>query len=241
MADKFDEALKAYGVKKYTEAYALFEQIAQQDSNAMVNLALMDMQGLGCEKNLKRALSWFEKAALDNNLKALYNLGTFYEKGMEGSIDNDKALEYYTKGANLGHADSQLKAGILFKQKGQIAESMRYLISAAHNQNQQAQSIITYVSNSSGATIQNHDFHNLDVAMQRSLVEKLIETQIRPTLATDNGGIELVNYIGGETPQIWLNYLGSCSGCHLGSTSTADMLLNYFETMIDKNVILYLM
>lgn len=41
--------------------------------------------------------------------------------------------------------------------------------------------------------------------------------------------------------QVWLNYLGACSGCHLGSTSTADMLLQHFESLIDKNIVLYLM
>lgn len=73
------------------------------------------------------------------------------------------------------------------------------------------------------------------------LIEEMIKTKISPTLQGDNGGIALINYITGDKPQIWLNYLGACSGCHLGSTSTADMLLSHFETLIDKNVILYLM
>jgi len=118
---------------------------------------------------------------------------------------------------------------------------MRYLITAAHNNNAQAQEIITFVSNASLSTELNKPFRLLDAKQQTVLVEDMIEKKIRPTLEADSGGITLINYIPGETPQIWLNYLGACSGCHLGSTSTADMLLDQFETLIDKNVVLYLM
>ncbi len=241
MTEIFDKAVEAYETKKYTEAYALFKEVAQTNTSAMVNLALMHMKGTGCEKNNDTALTWFEHAAAQDNIKALYNLGTFYEKGMNGHIDNDKALLYYKQAADNGFVDAQLKTGLLYRQNGKIEEAMRYLITAAHNNNNQAQSLITYVSNASVVFVPNNAFHALDVAAQRLLVENLIVTKIRPTLASDNGGIELINYIGGETPQIWLNYLGACSGCHLSSTSTADMLLNHFETMIDKNVVLYLM
>lgn len=241
MTETFDKAVEAYETKKYGEAYVLFEEVAQTNTSAMVNLALMHMKGTGCEKNIDIALAWFERAAARDNIKALYNLGTFYEKGMNGGVDNDKALAYYKKAADNGFVDAQLKTGLLYKQNANIAEAMRYLITAAHNNNNQAQSLITYVSNASDESTLNNAFRSLDIAAQRALVENMIATEIRPTLASDNGGIELINYIGGETPQIWLNYLGACSGCHLGSTSTADMLLDHFETMIDKNVVLYLM
>ena len=241
MSEIFNKAIQEFESKNYIGAYGLFEEAAPNNPDAMVNLAIMHMQGRGCTQSYELARSWFEKAAELGSTKAQHSLGIFYEKGMLGSIDDDKALEYYKMGADSGHVDSQLKTGILYKQKGNNAEAMRYLITAAYNDNKQAQEIITYVSNSSIATEKNKIFHALDSIKQRALVENLIETKIRPTLAIDGGGIELVNYIPGEKPQVWLNYQGTCSGCHLGSTSTADMLLNHFETMIDKNVVLYLM
>jgi Fe-S cluster biogenesis protein NfuA len=151
------------------------------------------------------------------------------------------ALQNAKEAADNGHVDAQLKTGLLYRQEGEVAEAMRYLITAAHNNSQQAQALITYVSNASDDAPRNSVFHDLNVQQQRALVENLIQTKIRPTLSNDGGGIELINYVGGKTPQIWLNYLGNCSGCQLGSTSTADMLLKSFETMIDKNVVLYLM
>lgn len=153
----------------------------------------------------------------------------------------EQALKNSKQAADNGHVEAQLKTGLLYRQEGKVAEAMSYLIAAAHNNNAQAQALITYVSNSSTQSTRNSAFHDLDVERQRVLVENMITTKIRPTLAGDGGGIELINYVGGKTPQIWLNYLGNCSGCQLGSTSTADMLLKHFETMIDKNVVLYLM
>lgn len=153
----------------------------------------------------------------------------------------EQALQISKEAADNGHVQAQLKTGLLYRQDGKVAEAMRYLIAAAHNNNPQAQALITYVSNASLESAKSSAFHDLDVERQRALVENMIATKIRPTLAGDGGGIELINYVGGKTPQIWLNYLGNCSGCQLGSTSTADMLLKHFETMIDKNVVLYLM
>lgn len=145
-------------------------------------------------------------------------------------------LEHHKK-----EADVQLKTGMLYREEGNILEAMRYLIAAAHNSNAQAQGIITYVSNSAIGGEKNDSFYQLSASAQMELIQKLIDTKITPALLGDGGGIRLVNYIPGKKPQIWLNYLGACSGCHLGSTSTADMLLKHFEAAIDKNVVLYLM
>lgn len=143
--------------------------------------------------------------------------------------------------ADSGDANAQVQLGMYYRQNNKIYEGMEYLIKAAHNGNTQAQGIITYVSNASLAQESQSAFYTLSEEEQEQKVRELIKTKISPMLARDGGGIELINYISGANPQIWLSYVGACSGCHLGSTSTADMLLHQFEEMIDKNVILYLM
>ncbi len=239
--ESFNLAVKAYESKEYERAYGLFEEAVEENTDAMVNLAFMHMKGNGCTPSHTKAKEWFEKAAEHDNGYALNSLAIFYEKGMGVTADEQLAFEYYKRAADTGHVDAQAKTGILYRQKGDNAKAMQYLITAAHNDNAQAQEIITYVSNAGVSTQRNEAFHSLDETKQLALIENLIKTKILPTLAVDEGGLELVNFIPGETPQIWLSYLGACSGCHLGSTSTADMLLDHFETMIDKNVVLYLM
>lgn len=242
MSAIFKKGVEAYEHKAYSEAYEHFREAADQESvDAMANLALMHMKGIGCSTDINKTKFWLEKAASKGHARSMMSLAQMYEKGMDGTIDTEKALEYYTQAANLGIVEAQLKSGILFREKGEISKAMQYLISAAHNNNQQAQEMITYVSNAGIDGSCNTLFRSLDIARQKELVENVIKTKILPTLEADNGGIELVNYVPGDIPQIWLNYLGACSGCHLGSTSTADMLLDHFETLIDKNVVIYLM
>jgi len=242
MKNIFEEGVNAYASKAYPQAYSYFKEAAnEKNPDAMVNLAVMHMKGVGCDRNLSTAKEWFEQAATLENTHAMMSLAHFYEKGMDGISDSDKALDHYRKAADKGIVEAQLKAGMLFREKGMITKSMQYLITAAHNNNAQAQEIITYVSNAGVDDSTNAMFRSLDELKQRALIEQMIETKIRPTLEADSGGISLVNYISSDKPQIWLNYLGACSGCHLGATSTADMLLDHFETLIDKNVVLYLM
>ncbi|WP_345987124.1 NifU family protein [Sulfurimonas sp. HSL1-2] len=238
----FEAGVSAYEAKQYKEAYDLFvDSAANADANAMVNLGVMAMQGKGCGRDIEAAKSWFAKAAERGNMHAMMSLAQIHEKGIDGMPDAKGALQYYRAAADIGHVDAQFKAGMLLKEAGQKAEAMRYLITAAHNNNVRAQEVVTYVSNKELATLRNEPFRSLPVEKQITLVMQVIDQKIRPTLEADSGGIELLNYVPGETPQIWLNYLGACSGCHLGSTSTADMLLDAFEELIDKNVVLYLM
>jgi hypothetical protein len=238
----FEAGVSAYEAKQYKEAYDLFvDSAAKADANAMVNLGVMAMQGKGCGRDIEAAKSWFAKAAERGNMHAMMSLAQIHEKGIDGTPDAKGALQYYRAAADIGHVDAQFKAGMLLKEAGQKAEAMRYLITAAHNNNVRAQEVVTYVSNKELATLRNEPFRSLPVEKQITLVMQVIDQKIRPTLEADSGGIELLNYLPGETPQIWLNYLGACSGCHLGSTSTADMLLDAFEELIDKNVVLYLM
>lgn len=207
----------------------------------MVNLAIMHLKGQGCKKDIKEAKKWFEIAVSLDNTKAMLSLAQIYEQGLDGEIDNNKALEFYSKAGDKGNVTGQLKAGLLFREKKQILKAMQYLIASAHNNNPQAQALITYVSNAGVDNNYNLLFREQPIEKQKTLIENMINQKIKPTLEADSGGIEFVNYIAGEKPQIWLHYLGACSGCHLGSTSTADMLRENFENLIDKNIVLYLM
>lgn len=242
LMSRFEMGVGAFEAKQYREAYGYFvEAAATRDANAMVNLGVMAMQGKGCDRNIDAAKQWFAKAAEAGSMHAMMSLGQIHEKGLDGTPDEPSAVKYYKQAAEIGHVDAQLKAGLLLREAGQYADAMRYLVTAAHNNSVRAQEIVTFVSNKELVTTANAPFRALSPEQQAALVMQVINEKIKPTLEADSGGIELLNYIPGETPQIWLRYLGACSGCHLGSTSTADMLLDHFEELIDKNVVLYLM
>lgn len=234
-----EEAIGAYERQEYATAKSIWESLVHTDPDAMVNLGTLYVKGLGVEKSLETAHELFERAAARNQEVAAFYLGGMYENGIGVTPDRDKSIANYAIAAEAGMSGAQLKLGILLRNDDPLT-AMKWMIKAAHAGESQAHSLITYVSNQSEASDINVTFRMMDESSQRAKVEAVIAASLAPTLASDGGGVELVNYVSGETPEIWLRYLGACSGCHLGPTSTAGMILEQFEKAIDKKIVIYL-
>lgn len=233
------EAIIAYDKKDFSKAKAIWETLSDANADAMVNLGTLHMKGTGTSKNISKAFSLFENAALLGHEQAAFYLGGMYENAIGVTADAPEAIRFYSMAAEAGMSTAQLKLAILLRNEDMPA-SMKWMIKAAHAGESQAQSLLTYVSNQNEAADINVTFRTTEPFCQEALVRSVIAEKLSPILASDGGGVELVNYVSGETPQIWLRYLGACSGCHLGPTSTAGMLLEEFEKLIDKNIVIYL-
>lgn len=234
-----ETAITAYDAKDYTKAKAIWESLGESNTDAMVNLGTMYVKGYGVAKDIHKAFSLFERAAEKHHEVASFYLGGMYENGIGTESDKDKSIRYYTVAAEANMPTAQLKLGILLR-NDDVLNSMKWMIRAAHAGESQAHSLLTYVSNQNDASDINVTFRMMDESSQRAKVESVITENLAPILASDGGGVELVNYVGGDTPEIWLRYLGACSGCHLGPTSTAGMILEQFENVIDKKIVIYL-
>ncbi|MBR5082820.1 MAG: sel1 repeat family protein [Bacteroidales bacterium] len=68
-------------------------------------------KGWGVEKDLKQALTWYNKAAAQNNGPAYNSLGNFYREGSGVKADPKKAFEYYQNGAAEKDAQAMLNLG----------------------------------------------------------------------------------------------------------------------------------
>lgn len=80
------------------------QKLADSGSSAAQNaIGFCFQYGRGCEKNLDKALSYFELAAEQGNHKALNNLGNCYEHGIIVQQDYKQAYMFYKKAALLGH------------------------------------------------------------------------------------------------------------------------------------------
>lgn len=234
-----ETAIAAYDTKDYAKAKAIWESLGESNTDAMVNLGTMYVKGFGIAKDIRKAFSLFERAAEKNHEVASFYLGGMYENGIGTEADKDQSIRYYTVAAEANMPTAQLKLGILLR-NDDVLNSMKWMIRAAHAGESQAHSLLTYVSNQNDAIDINVAFRMMDESSQRAKVESLITENLAPILASDGGGVELVNYVSGDTPEIWLRYLGACSGCHLGPTSTAGMILEQFENVIDKKIVIYL-
>lgn len=95
------------------------EEATQQqvESWVMQGKALYDGSMLA-RKNHLEARELFEKAAEHNHPEAFYYLGNLYQNTDAFPKDEDEALSYYYKAANLGHAESQMLVGVALVLRG---------------------------------------------------------------------------------------------------------------------------
>lgn len=75
-------------------------------------------KGIGVEEDRLEAFTWFQKAAEQNNPKALYYIGIYYYNG-SGSITRDieQALVYFKRAAELKHIDSMVSYAQICQEK----------------------------------------------------------------------------------------------------------------------------
>ena len=79
---------------------------------AINSIGLCYKEGIGVEKNAKKALNYFEKAAKNNYAYAFNNLGKYYEHLKKYK----KAFNQYIKSANLGESWAANKIGEMYRQ-----------------------------------------------------------------------------------------------------------------------------
>jgi TPR repeat protein len=60
------------------------------------------LNGLGVSKDAAEAVTWFRKAAEQNNAEAQYNLGYCYQNGIGEAKDTAEAVTWYRKAAAQG-------------------------------------------------------------------------------------------------------------------------------------------
>src|SRR5204863_8354444 len=68
-------------------------------------------EGIGIEKDSKMAAKWYEKAANNANILAMYNLGLSYISGDGVDKNHNKAFELFKQSAEGGDSDGILMLG----------------------------------------------------------------------------------------------------------------------------------
>ena len=69
---------------------------------------------MGVEKDLNKAIKYWEKAAAQGHAVAQNTLGKCYTEGVGGATDYKKAFEYYKKAADQDYADAQYNLGFCY-------------------------------------------------------------------------------------------------------------------------------
>lgn len=109
-AGTFSDALKAYQAKDYPRALAAFQQLAAGgNAAAMHNLAVMLEKGTGAERNIKAAITWYERAAEAGYQKSRISLAFAHMNRR----DYTNARRWFQKAAEGGHGLSYFMLGYM--------------------------------------------------------------------------------------------------------------------------------
>ena len=91
-------------------------------------------------ENNKEALHWLERAASNDEPEALYQLGVYYEEGVEADLA--KAINYFQRAAELNHADAALALSYFYDEGISVEQdddkALFFLKKAAALENQEA-------------------------------------------------------------------------------------------------------
>ena len=124
---------------KLKKAKPLLVKAAKKEYGYAQYLLAMNFFDLYSENN-KGALFWLERAANNDEPEALYQLGVYYEEGVEADLA--KAINYFQRAAELNHSDAALELSYIYDE-GIIVEqdddkALFFLKKAAELDNQEA-------------------------------------------------------------------------------------------------------
>lgn len=107
-----------YNKGEYEKAFTTMRTVAEQggDMNAMFNLGMFYVRGIGTEKNAEEGIEWLKNAATQGDDQAAYNVAAFYHDGKIVARNFAEAKHWYEVSAKLGN--EKAKGELEFFQEG---------------------------------------------------------------------------------------------------------------------------
>ena len=80
-------------------------------------------------------------------------------------------------------------------------------------------------------------FNEMSIDEKRKIIEKEIDENIRQFLVMDGGNMEIIDIKeNGAYTDVYIRYMGACSGCASASTGTLFAIENILKEKIDQNI-----
>jgi len=129
------------------------------------------------------------------------------------------------------------KAGAFCKsciRPGGHEEKDIYLVDLLEEYEKEKMAAGATLGNAGGAEI---DFKAMTIVQKIKAVEKVVDAKIRQMLVMDGGDMEILDIKeNGENIDIYIRYLGACSGCASSSTGTLFGIEGIFQEELDRNI-----
>ncbi|HEY9189353.1 MAG TPA: iron-sulfur cluster assembly scaffold protein [Sulfurovum sp.] len=129
------------------------------------------------------------------------------------------------------------KAGAFCKsciKPGGHEEKDIYLVDLLEEHEKEKMAAAATLGNQGGASV---DFANMTIVQRIKAVDKVVDENIRQMLVMDGGDMEILDIKeNGANFDIYIRYLGSCSGCASSSTGTLFAIENILKEKLDENI-----
>lgn len=115
-AKLYNQGVRAFEAGDYNSALKIFKPLADQgDAQSQSSIGWLYDYGLGVPEDNQKAVSWYMKAAEQDDMLARYNLAVIYLNG-EGAVQKDhkKAAYFFRLSAQQGHLPAQYNLGIAY-------------------------------------------------------------------------------------------------------------------------------
>ena len=98
------------------------------DAEAQYHVGMMYNNGIGTQKDIKKAFEWFQKSAAANDPLGAYKLGCYYDGQGAGVVatDLDEALKFKLVAAKAGYSLAQHDVAILYDRQGNAEEALKW-------------------------------------------------------------------------------------------------------------------
>jgi len=96
---------------------------------------------------------------------------------------------------------------------------------------------VQHIEKEEASTLLDIPFRQMDTKQKIITINKEIDTSVRQFLIMDGGDIEILDVKeNGENIDIYIRYLGACSGCASSSTSTLFAIENSLKEKLDDKI-----
>ncbi|WP_020593645.1 tetratricopeptide repeat protein [Kiloniella laminariae] len=116
LPDEYLKGVDAYESGDLSAATAYWLPLAEAgDARAQYSLGkLFESESEGVTPHYQEAIHWYQKAADQNVVAALNNLGRLYAQGKGFAPNQEKAVEYWQRAAQADHAMAQYNLGLAY-------------------------------------------------------------------------------------------------------------------------------
>ena len=109
-----DACKDAYTSQRYSDALQDCRRLAEEgQSRALYLLADMYRNGLGVQKHMGMAATWYRRAAEEGQSRAQYLLADMYRNGLGVQKDTGMAATWYRRAAEQGHTGAQVSLDLM--------------------------------------------------------------------------------------------------------------------------------